>query len=1060
MSDFTRRRFIRTAAVTGASAGVVSLPDIASAGTGTRLAPSAAAVAGRTRTLTFSQLTNGSAAVAPAGDELVVEVQGVLWSLPRRGGTARQLTDPDLEPTRPAWSPDGRTIAMAAYRGGGFHIWTMAPDGTALRQVTEGPWDDRGVSWSPDSARLAFASERGGDPVGGTSYHIFTVAARGGTPTRLTEGPADDYDPAWSADGRIVFARAADAGGARTIASVPAAGGEVSVVRTVDTGAVVCPTPSPDGRRIAYVHLTVGENGPLADLLVDGRPITSGEDVFAVPPRWLSNDELLYHADGQIRVRRIGTPSMTAIPFTARLEVERPRYRTKEYDFDGTDRRQVRGIGQPAISPDGRSVAFTALNALWLMDIPTGPGSGGGRPRRLVQAEPNRYVQNPAWAPDGRSIVYTDDRDGLHAVRRRVLADGSETTLATGMRVNPALSPDGTLLACHDANGNLLVRDLATGTERQVAAPIGANGLPGAPSWSPDGRHLATTDRNRINPRFREGYNLIRVVDTLTGRSTLHPVADHMSLSDRYSSGPVWSPDGRWMAFVSESALWVLPVRTDGAPAGQPRRITDEPADHPSWAGDSGTILYLSGGRLRTIRRDGGGRRTLEVPLTYRRKIPPESATVRIHAGRLWDGTGGEVRTNVDIVVRGNRIAAIEPHRGGPAAAVRGERYVDASRHTVLPGLWDSHTHPWLLTYGGRQAATNSAYGITTTVSLGGFATEGVRVREAIESGQMTGPRLLATGELIDGDRVAYSMGRAHRTRDGLRRTLERAVALDFDFVKTYVRAPGWIMREAAEVARELGVRSGSHLCCPGINVGQDLTTHLQATQRLEVGHATSTLGRAYQDLVETYAGGDFQMIATPFGARELVGADPALVDDPRITELYTPWDLAFLRDLAASPPTAAELRRLEIEADVYRRVLAAGGAIALGTDSPLYPLGLHLHLGMRALHRYGIPIEQILRMVTVIPAKVFGVDDDLGTVQPGKLADLVMVDGNPFEDFSTMVRTTMTMRDGLLQRQEDIVATARSAAVPARAPKPPEGTSWLEVGRMMRRDGCCADEV
>jgi hypothetical protein len=204
---------------------------------------------------------------------------------------------------------------------------------------------------------------------------------------------------------------------------------------------------------------------------------------------------------------------------------------------------------------------------------------------------------------------------------------------------------------------------------------------------------------------------------------------------------------------------------------------------------------------------------------------------------------------------RGNRVHAVEPHRAGPARP--GERLVDASERTVLPGLWDAHTHPWQSTYGGRQTSLNLAYGVTTTVSLGGAAYEGVRLREALAAGELTGPRLFATGELIDGARVAYSMGRAHRTRDGVRRTLERAVALDFDFVKTYVRAPGWIMAEAERVAHEeLGVRVGSHLCTPGINLGHDLTTHLQATQRLEYGHATSPTGRAYQDVFATYGPG------------------------------------------------------------------------------------------------------------------------------------------------------------------------------------------------------------
>jgi len=1031
MRVFTRRRFIQTVAVTGVASGTMP-------------APAGATTTARARTLTFTGVTNGTVAVSPAADRLILEAQGVLWSLPRAGGTAKALTSADLEPTRPTWSPDGSTVALCAYQGGGFHIWTMAPDGSRLRRLTKGPWDDRGVSWSPDGSRVAFSSERGGDPAAGSFYHIWTVDVRTGRLSRLTEGPQNDYDPAWSSDGRVLFVRA-DAVSARTIAAVPGSGGAVSVVRTVDSGSVTCPAVSPDGSRVAYVQLTTDVAGPVATLVVDGVPVTAGEDVFAVPPVWVSSDELLYLADGQVRVRRVGAPGdAVAIPFTATLPVARPAFRMKKYDLRSTEPRAVRGINQPVLAPDGRSVAFTALNALWVL-------RPGAEPRKLVQAAPEHYVQGPAWTPDGRGVLYCSDKDGLNAIYRHDLAGGAETTLATGGRVNPALSPDGTKLACHDMLGNLLVRDLATGQERTLAAPLGGGGLPGTPTWSPDGRFLAGADRNRLTLRFREGYNLIRVVDTRTGQAVLHAPLGHTSLSDRYASGPVWSPDGRSMAFVAETALWVLPVGADGSPAGPARQITDEPADFPSWSGDSHTILYLSNGKLRTIRRDGGGRRTLPVRLRYRRRTPASSEVTRIHAGRLWDGTGDRVRQDVDIIVRGNKIAGVEAHRAPRA----GERFIDAGAHTVLPGLWDSHVHPWNATYGNRQNLANLAYGITSTVSLGGFAYEGVRIREALAAGELDGPRLFATGELIDGDRVAYTMGRAHRTREGLRRTLDRAVALDFDFVKTYVRAPGWIMAEAARVAHsELGVLAGSHLAYPGINTGQDLTTHLQATQRLEQGHQTSTLGRAYQDVEEIYREPGFHLIATPFSALQLLGADPGLADDPRVAALLPPWDVALVRTTAAEAPTQAELVRIETEVEVYKRMLRdEAGGIVLGTDSPLYPVGLHLHLGLRALHRYGVTPLQALRMVTSLPAKVFGVGDQLGTVEPGKLADLTFVAGDPFTDFASLVRTTMTMRDGVLYRQEELVGR-QPRAVPQAATK----TDWMAASRFMRKDGCCSD--
>ncbi|MFE6946643.1 amidohydrolase family protein [Streptomyces chartreusis] len=870
----------------------------------------------------------------------------------------------------------------------------------------------------------------------------------------------EDYDPTWYADGsKVLFVRASTVGG-RTLASVPATGGAVAVERTVETGVLVGPAISADGR-VAYVH--VGDalqpaNAASSTLMVDSDPVTDGEeDVSPLPPSWGVNGELFYVADGQVRMRRPGqTTSVKSapeqIPFTATLNVTRPVYRKKRYDFDSTRTRPVQGIHLPALSPDGRSVAFAALNALWVMPI-------GRRPHKLVQANASGYVQMPSWAPDGRSLLYsyegTSNGNGLISVHRYWLESDRDEIVASGGRLNPVLSPDGARLACQDSTGNLLVKDLGTGTEATLVAPLGANGLPGRPTWSPDGRYIAFCDRNRLNQRFREGYNLIRVFDTSTGQWTAHQPTPHASLADRGNAGPVWAPDGSAMAFIMDSALWVMPVHTDGTPAGDPTRVTDEAADHPSWSGDSRTLLYESSGTLKLIDRDGSHPRTIRVPLAYRRRLPSRSDITRVHAGRLWDGTSDTVREDVDIVISGNRITAVEPHR---TRGLSGEKLIDASSSTVIPGLWDSHTHPWQYTYGGRQSSLMLAYGITTNASLGGFAHEAVRIRESVAAGRMAGPRIFATGELIDGSRVAYSMGRAHQTREGVRRTLERAVALDYDFVKTYVRAPAWMMREAAHTAHEeLGVLSGSHLLSPGANVGQDLTTHFVATQRSEYGRAYSPTGHSYQDVLETYRGGDFKNIITPFTALSLLGADPSLAEDPRVTTIMPPWDTALVNRFAATPPSQAANLALTAEMAVYRRILAEGGTLALGTDAPLTPIGLHLHLGLRALHSNGLSAAQALRAATAVPAQLFGAGDDLGTLEPGKLADLTAIDGNPFDNFDDLIRTTWTMRDGIVHRQVDLV---RAFAAPTAQQNRAEQTDWLEVSRQLRMEPCCSQHA
>ncbi|MFD9405841.1 amidohydrolase family protein [Streptomyces sp. NPDC059989] len=1016
---------------------------------------------GRTVRLRFTRATNGAATATADGGRVVAEVQNILWSLPPDGSPATPLTPPDLEPGRPVFSPDGRLVAMSAYRGGTFHIWVMGADGTGLRKLTDGPFDHRAPAWSPDGRTLAFCSERGGDPVAGSPYRIWTVGVTDGRVRRLTglpgqSGPGqdaawEDFDPVWSADGsRVLFVRGTPTGEtltARTLASVAAdAEGPVRIEHTATDGSLRSPALSPAGRTAWLSAAPGARKAEILTLYADGRPVALPGDLAPAPPRWIDDDRLLITLDGRFRViRPHRDPLGHEIPLDATLEVPRPGYRVKQYALEAERSRPVLGLHLPSLSPDGRTVAFAALNALWTVPVT------GGAPRKVVQAPATAYVQGPVWTPDGRALVYTDDRDGLNTVRRRELAGGAESVLSPSGRVYGALSPDGTRLAALDLAGRLLVRDLATGTDTPLVEALGGGGLPSPPSWSPDGRYLALCDRNRLSRRFREGHNLIRIVDTTTGAARLHALAPHASLSDRYASGPVWSPDGRFLACVGESALRLLPVTPDGTPAGPARLLTDEPADHPSWAADSRTLLYQSCARLRLLTLDATGTpagppRTVPLTLTYRRPAPVDTV---VHAGLLWDATGSPPRADVDVLIRGGRITAVEPHRPRRRAV----RTVDASTGTVLPGLWDSHVHPYPYTYGARQGTLHLAYGVTTAVSLGGSAYEQARLREDIRAGRLAAPRLLAGGELLDGSRVAYSMGRAHRTRAGFARSLARAAALDWDFVKTYVRAPYAFMEDAARFAHErLGVLAGSHLCAPGIQSGQDLTTHLVATERAEYGHGSTPAGYTYQDTVEVYAHGGFDLIATPFSALPLIGADPALAADARVTDLMPPWDVAAVRAAAAQPPSPEQSAALEREVATYRAVLAGGGRLALGTDAPLTPVGLHLHLSLRALHRYGLTAAEALTSATRTPARVFGVADHLGTVEAGRIADLTLVDGDPFADFADLIRVRATLRGGTLHERAALEGAFAHTA--ARADMPPE--DWRAVLHQMLRDGCC----
>jgi hypothetical protein len=133
-----------------------------------------------------------------------------------------------------------------------------------------------------------------------------------------------------------------------------------------------------------------------------------------------------------------------------------------------------------------------------------------------------------------------------------------------------------------------------------------------------------------------------------------------LGIDSRGGGGPAWSPDGTKMAAIYEGTLSVWPVSTAGAPLGPPRKVTSESAHSPSWQGDSRHILYQSLDTLRILDIETGETRTVPLDLQWTPAIP--TGRVVMHAGRLLDMTSPTPRTNVDVIIEGNRIAQVVPH--------------------------------------------------------------------------------------------------------------------------------------------------------------------------------------------------------------------------------------------------------------------------------------------------------------------------------------------------------------------------------------------------------------
>ncbi len=969
--------------------------------------------------VTITEGTNLAAALSPDGSTIALDLLGRIWTMPAEGGVATPLTDPFGDARQPRWSPDGDRIVFQAYWGGDYDVWSVGADGSGLSRLTWGPFDDREPSWSPDGSRILFSSDRAG------SYDIWALDPSSGAVTRLSDGPDNEYTPDEGPDGRVAWM--SDGAGGALVVQGPN-GGPTRLVE-LDGVEGYSPSWSPDGASIAWVGVGNGASG-LHVTAVDGsggagRRVTGErEDVFPFRASWARDGSLLYTGDGLVRRVPSSGGAARDVGFSATVTLERAEYRKRLRSFEPEGPRPVQGIVSPALAPDGGTVAFAALGDLWLMRI-------GEAPTRLTDDAHTEV--DPAWSPDGTRLVYASSRAGGTDLWLHDVATGAERRLTTDGGSAPAWSPDGREIAYLGGGrgGGLRVLDVATGQARTVRS--GLNG-PGRPTWSPDGRSVVVAALWRYSTRFREGVNRALRIPTSRpiseqgdgepgdaaghgGAGVVETVlssvpqegerwrdfSEHGSVSSRGTDGPVWSPDGRSVAFVAEGVLWVAPVEPSGDPAGPPRRLNNEFSSDPSWSGDGRSILYLSDAGLRRIGVEDGRVEAVPVPLDWSGTVPGERWT--LHAGQLFDGVGTQIRRSVDVVISGNRIVRVVPHD----ASLHGGRVIHASDGIIAPGLLDTHKPVGLdgAEQGGRQWL---AFGVTSVRSPATDPFEVVEARESRASGRRIGPRVFGTGNTLDGSRIYYAGAPALASGGQIELEMDLAGALGFDFVKTYVRLSDPMQHRVIDDAHALGMPVTSHELYPAVAVGVDGVEHVRGTSRRGYSPKVSELNRSYQDVVALLVSSGAAITPTVgiYGGNRLVGwENPELFDDRRVR--------AFAPGAAApDAPEDPEVLRTMVRdmASLGRRVAEEGGAVIVGTDTG--PAGLSLLQEMQILVEYGGMAEiDVLRGVTSAAADALGYGHALGAVREGMLADLVVLGSDPLRDIRAVRDVRLVVADG-----------------------------------------------
>ncbi|HEX7090327.1 MAG TPA: amidohydrolase family protein [Longimicrobiales bacterium] len=1020
-----------------------------------------------------------SVSVSPDGRRIAFDLLGDIYVMPIEGGEATQLTSGPAYDVQPRFSPDGRHIAFTSDRDGLDNLWIMDADGSSPRQITKER--ERQVNspiWTPDGMYLIGRKHyRNTRSLGAGEMWLYHIG--GGSGLQLTKRrnwEQNAGEPSLSPDGRyLYYSEDISPGGGFQYNRDPHAG--IYAIQRLDretgrtetwirgTGGAVRPEVSPDGRTLAFVRrvgpksvlflqdIESGRERPLFDRLDHDQQ--EAWAIFGVYPHYSWTPDSRYiviWAQGRIWKVAVDSGEAEMIPFRARVHqtiTEALRF-PQEVAPDSFDVRMLRWV---SVAPDGKSVVYTALGKLWIRPLP------GGRPRRLTDDESN-WELYPSWSPDGRSIVYVTWNDDALGAVRVVRADGrGGRTLTTrpGHYVEPSFSRDGQQVVYRRIGGDALRGRLyshETGIYRVPAAG-------GAPVF-------VTAEGS--NPRFNRTGDRIFLTSREQGQVALISVTAHgadrrVHLLSRYATEIVPSPDERYVAWVERYRAHLAPLPHTGQPVTigpganeyPVTRLTRDAGMYLHWSPASDRVYWSLGpylyerrleeafaflreaGPATTAGRAGAG--SGEDEKAAEPVEPPEAPAQADTAGRFIgfkaatdrpDGTialvgatvvtmrGDVVLRDATIVVERNRITAV-----GPAAQVEvpaGARRIDVAGYTIIPGIIDVHAHVGTGSNGITPQThwvyyANLAFGVTTLHDPSSNTEMVFSNAELIRAGELVAPRLFSTGTVLYGGETA-SRAVIEDYEDALSH-LRRMHAVGAFTVKSYIQPRRDQRQQIIEAARELKmmvVPEGSS------TFYWNMTHVLDGHTGIEHNIPVAPLYRDVLQLMAASGTGYTPTLIVSFGG---------LSGEYYWYQHSNVWENErLLRFVPKDEVVARSRRRVMAAEDDYfyqevsraaKALLDAGGHVQLGAHGQLDGLGAHWELWM--LVQGGMTPHEALRAATLHGAEYLGLDRDLGSIEPGKLADLVVLEKNPLENIrnSTSIRYVMVngrLYDGLTMNE------------------------------------------
>jgi len=1009
--------------------------------------------------------------VSPDGKEIIFDLLGDIYTMPYKGGTAKVLRSGHAFEVQPRYSPDGKKILFTSDAGGGDNIWVMNRDGSNAVQVTKENFRllNNGA-WSPDGeyivARKHFTSTRS---LGAGEMWMYHISGGGGLQLTVRKNDQQDVnEPVFSPDGQYVYySEDMYPGGAFQYNKDP--NNQIFVIKRFDRekgtnetvtggpGGAFRPQISHNGKWMAFLKrvrtksvlfirdLETAEEWPLFDNL--GKDQQEAWTVFGSYTGYAfspDDEEIIIWSNGKIIRINVSEPGIASeIPFSCNVRqriYEVPRYQQQMND----DMFTVHVLRHAVTSPDGKILVFNAAGYLYKKQLPD------GKPERLVQTNDATYrnagfESEPSFSADGKAIVYvtwSDTETGaIYSLATVSKATPIKLTQGKGIYRQPSFSPDGKTILFRKEVGS-------------DAMGPGYTAKPGIYTMMANGSNQQfVTERGDV-PRFNStGTRIFYQVGGGLSKSLVSNLVDgrdeRVHLKSMYGSQFTISPDEKWVGFVDLHNVYIAAFPKTGRSIDLGSGTKDFPVKLVSkdagtnlhWSGDGKELKYMLGNQYFSIKLEErfefiAGKpdslfripeKGLDVGLQLKRDKP--SGVVAFTNARIITMKGTEVIENGVIVVEGNIIKSVG--KMGETMIPQGANQIDCNGKTIMPGFIDAHAHgshfrSGLMAQKHWPYYANLAYGVTTMHDPSANSEYVFGLSELVKAGNVVGPRVFSTGTILygaDGDFKAV-VNSLEDARSALRRTR----AFGAFSVKSYNQPRReqrqMILQAARELKMEVVPEGGSTFYH---NITMILDGHTTIEHNLppaplfnDVVELWKNSKTAYTPtLIVNYGGlnGEFYFYqhSNVWEKERLMRFTPRSIIDTRS------------RHRTMAPEEEYENGHILVSKSL-KKLTDVGVKVNMGAHGQLQGLGAHWEIWM--MQQGGMTNLEALQTATINPAISLGFDQSIGSLEPGKLADLLVMDKNPLENIRYTESIRYTMINGRLFDAEQMNEVGNSKKV------------------------------